>query len=138
MKIQDVLKLPIGTKVIGVNDNVFTVTNNGVGYRCLMSEIGRPIEHVYPFHLIVDCDYKIIKEKFSFKQLTELQKESDKELHICIDRVSALNSITSFSIVTYSELLRILSKCASKISADIILNCETFELVPEEEVAESR
>ena len=138
MKIQDVLKLPEGTMVIGINDNVFTVADNGVGYKCLKSEIGTLIEYVYPFHLIVDYDYRVLRENLSFKQLTELQKESDKELHVCIDRIIGLNSITSFSVVTYSELLRLLSKCEHKYSAGIISNCETFELVPEDEVAESR
>ena len=138
MKIQDVLKLPEGTKVIGINDNVFTVADNGVGYKCLKSEIGTLIEYIYPFHLIVDYDYRVLREKFSFKQLVELQKESEKEIHICVDRVPVLNRIAPYSIVSYREFLRILSKCTSKVSANIISNCETFELVPEDEVAESR
>ena len=138
MKIQDVLKLPEGTKVIGIIDNVFTVADYGVGYKCLKSEIGTLIEYIYPFHLIVDCDYRVLREKFSFKHLVELQKESEKEIHICVDRFPVLNRIVPYSIVSYREFLRILSKCTSKVSANIISNCETFELVPEDEVAESR
>lgn len=130
MKIQDVLKLPEGTKVIGINDNVFTVADNGVGYKCLKSEIGTLIEYVYPFHLIVDYDYRVLRENLSFKELLEMQESTEGIIAISLDNIDNLPECykngESYSI---GKALNILSNCfTSKDLSHLLLHNKSFLL----------